>query len=60
MANSDPLREKAARLFVMAIEAQDKGNSPLANLLTEAATRYLDRSEDSEARYPPPVPVNKQ
>jgi hypothetical protein len=36
-------RRKAVRYFQMAIKARDKGNFELAELLTEAACRCLDR-----------------
>jgi hypothetical protein len=61
MANSiEALREQAARLFALALEARDKGNFELADLMTAAATRQLDRAEELESAAPPPSPQQQQ
>ena len=42
-------RSENARLVKLAAEAKETGNTGLANLLTEAADRYLNRAVDLEA-----------
>jgi hypothetical protein len=53
---SDSLRAQAARLFALATQARETGNLDLADLLTEAAGKYLDEAtvlESREATKPP-------
>ena len=52
-SGADLAREQAARLFALAIEARDKGNNELAEMLTAAASRCLDRVVDAEVGPPP-------
>jgi hypothetical protein len=49
---------QAARLFATAVAAREKSNFQLADLLTDAANRYLDRAGDLE-RIPPFPPSLK-
>ena len=55
--NIDWLREQAARLFTMANDAREKGDHDLADLLTEAACRCLDRLHEMEGKTPPRSPI---
>jgi hypothetical protein len=45
---SDSLRGQAALLLSMSIEARASGHFDLSDLLTEAASRYLDRADAAE------------
>ncbi|MBX9773362.1 MAG: hypothetical protein K2Y71_03025 [Xanthobacteraceae bacterium] len=48
-------RRKAARYLALAMEARDKGNFELAELLTKAATAAFDEAEAQEAVQIPPA-----
>lgn len=52
------LREQAARLLALAMQARDKGNVELAKLMTDAAARYLDQAVTVEAAEKVPRPTN--
>jgi hypothetical protein len=49
MATAESFREQASRLFTLAIEARDKGNTQLANMLTDAAARFLEQAVSVDA-----------
>jgi hypothetical protein len=46
-------RQHAARLLALAMAARERGNSSLAELLTDAATAAFDLAEQTEAASPP-------
>lgn len=56
----DSVRKQAARLFALAIDARDKGDVSLANLMTEAATRCLDHAEELDLSTAPPPSAQQQ
>jgi type IV secretory pathway VirB10-like protein len=63
MATSTELmREQAARLFALAAQAHDRGDTELADLLTAAASRWLDQATEAEntGAPPPPLPSEQQ
>jgi hypothetical protein len=42
MANPKELRQRAERLFALALGARERGDNPLAEQLTERAIQYLE------------------
>lgn len=61
MATSTELmREQAARLFALAAQAHDRGDTELADLLTAAASRWLDQATEAENTGAPPPPSEQQ
>jgi hypothetical protein len=52
---SDSLRGQAALLLSMSIEARASGHFDLSDILTEAASRYLDRADAAERVEAPPL-----
>ena len=63
-SEAESARHQAARLLALAMEARDKGNFALAELLTDAATHAFDKAAAAEAAAaaatPPPVPEQQQ
>jgi hypothetical protein len=60
-SEAEAARQQAARFLVMAMEARDKGNLPLADLLTEAAYRAFDKAEEADVASPPqPTPEQQE
>jgi hypothetical protein len=45
----ESLREQAARLFSLALEAKERGDAEQADLLIAAASRCIDRAIEAEA-----------
>jgi hypothetical protein len=41
-------RERAVQLFAMSLEASQAGGLELADVLADAASKYLDRAEELE------------
>jgi hypothetical protein len=56
----DSRRKQAARLFALAVEARDKGDVSLADLMTQAAARCLDGIEELERSTLPPSSAQQQ
>jgi hypothetical protein len=56
----DSLRKQAARLFALAVDARDKGDVSLADLMTQAAARCIDRIEELERSTPLPPSAQQQ
>ena len=54
------MRDQAARLFVAAVEARGKGSIELADMLTAAASRCLDRAIEAESAAVPPITAQEQ
>lgn len=44
MAEFERLHEQAARLLALALKARERGDTKLADQLTEQATQYLDKA----------------
>jgi hypothetical protein len=47
---AEKLRAQAARLFTMAIDARDKGDSDIAEAFTVRAAQYLEAASDAERK----------
>jgi hypothetical protein len=59
MKDADQLRERATRLFALALKARDYGFSPaddLADLANEALAQADEMDRRDRATAPPPVP----
>ena len=46
--------QKAARFLALALEARERGNYGLAEMLTEAAGSIMENAAELEATLPPP------
>jgi uncharacterized membrane protein (UPF0182 family) len=55
-SEAESARRQAARFLAMAMEAREKGNLALAELLTDAATAAFDKAEEAEAEAAAPPP----
>lgn len=51
-------RSQAARIFQLAEEAKETGNSGIASLLTDAAARYLEQARALESAETLPKATN--
>lgn len=58
MQNPVWLREQANRIFAMAKEARETGNTGVAALLIDAATRYLEQAVALESAKAVKAPTN--
>lgn len=54
MAEFEMFREQAARLLALALKARERGDTKLADQLTEQAAQYLDKAGPLK---PPPMPT---
>ena len=66
---AEKLRAQAARLFTMAVDARDKGDTEIAEAFTARAAQYLEMATDVERNAgtappflqpEPPQPVAQQ
>jgi hypothetical protein len=48
-------RERAVQLFAMSLEASQDGGLELADVLADAASKYLDRAEELETAQASPL-----
>jgi hypothetical protein len=55
-SQAENLRAQAARLFVLALDARNKGDDEMAEIYTARATQYSQQADDSDAKggQPPP------
>ena len=53
-------KQKAARFLALALEARERGNYGLAEMLTEAGNSVLEYAAELEATVPPPPPQEPQ
>ena len=68
MAIPKELRQRAERLFALALGARERGDIPLAEQLTERAIQYLEEANGNEDAHEPsptkhrqqPVPQQQQ
>ena len=58
MTNPGELRERAERLFALALQARSEGNIPLAEQLTALAVECLESANGTHDKddVPPPIP----
>ena len=59
-STAELMREQAARLFALAVEARERGDDGLASLLTATASRCIDQAIEAAAAAALPSPPAQQ
>jgi hypothetical protein len=59
-SEAETARQRAAHFLALAMEAREKGNFALAELLADAASAAFDKAEGAEAAAPPPSTAEPQ